>query len=109
MSGHSSHGGGYEKDEGFGGVLLMIPVSMFLLFVYVLICWFGATTSLSREMAHKQVMGAEALHQPLQQFRDQEDSSMHAYGMKDSEKGMVRIPIDRAMELMVKDASAKSK
>ncbi|HAO98972.1 MAG TPA: hypothetical protein DCQ83_02890 [Fibrobacteres bacterium] len=55
MSGHSSHGGGYEKDEGFGGVLLMIPVSMVLLAVYVYICWSGATSSLKHEMARKQV------------------------------------------------------
>jgi len=106
MSGHSAHQGpGHETvDVTFNQAIWLIPLSMILLATYVIVCWFGATASLSREMARKQSMGAEAGHMPLTAFRTHEDSSMHEYAWKDKDKGVVKIPIDEAMKMMVKEA-----
>jgi hypothetical protein len=38
----------------------------------------------------------------LQQLRDEEDHLLSTYGWVDKEKGIVRIPIDRAMELQLR-------
>ena len=107
MSGHSSHSGpGHETtDVTFNQGIWLIPLSMILLITYVLVCLFGATSSLSREMARKQTMGAEAGHEALAAFRAHEDSSMHEYGWMDKDKGMVKIPIEHAMEMMAKEAA----
>ena len=114
MSGLSSHdsqgshgSAGHETvDVTFKYAIWLIPVCMILLVVYVAVCWFGATASLTREMARKQTMGAEAGAAPLKEFRDHEDSSMHQYGMK--EDGKVSMPIDHAMEMMAKEAGSSA-
>ena len=108
MSGNSSHhnGPGHETvDVTFNRGIWLIPLSMLILATYVVVCWFGATASLSREMALKQSMGAEASHTQLSGLRAHEDSTMHEYGWADKEKGTVKIPIEHAMEMMAKEAA----
>ncbi len=39
----------------------------------------------------------------LKQFRAGEDEVLHSYGWVDPAKGVVRIPVDRAMELVAKE------
>jgi hypothetical protein len=39
----------------------------------------------------------------LKQFRESEEALLHSYGWVDSEKGIVRIPVERAMELVAKE------
>ena len=39
----------------------------------------------------------------LKQFRSGEDAVLHGYGWVDPEKGIVRIPVERAMELVAKE------
>ena len=39
----------------------------------------------------------------LQQFRAGEEAVLHSYGWVDPEKGIVRIPVERAMELVAKE------
>ena len=43
----------------------------------------------------------------LEQFRAHEEELLHTYGWIDRDKGIVRIPIDRAMELTAQKAKAK--
>src|SRR6266849_10240420 len=98
-----NHGGAYEtQDFSFNRAIWIIPVSMVSLVIYVGICWFGATAALTHEMARKQAQGAEPMMKPLHQFRAHEDSGMHSYRWKDKDKGMVQIPIERAMEILSK-------
>ena len=102
MSGHSSHSGpGHETiDVTFKHTIWLIPVCILLLVAYVAVCWFGATASLTREMTRKQGIGAEAGAETLKAFRAHEDSTMHEYGWKDKDKGVVQMPIDQAMKMM---------
>lgn len=39
----------------------------------------------------------------LKQFRAGEDEVLHSYGWVDAAKGVVRIPVERAMELVAKE------
>lgn len=43
----------------------------------------------------------------LRTLRNAEDQALHAYGWVDQAKGQVRIPIDRAMSLIVEEAQKK--
>ncbi len=45
--------------------------------------------------------------QRLSELRIKEDHALTSYQWVDKEKGIVRLPIDRAMELVVRDAQAK--
>ena len=110
MSGHSSHGGpGHETvDVTFKHTIWLIPVCILVLVAYVAVCWFGATASLTREMTRKQGIGAEAGAETLKAFRAHEDSTMHEYGWKDKDKGVVQMPIDHAMEMMAKEAGSSA-
>ena len=46
--------------------------------------------------------------QELQALRKQEDEKLHSWGVADKAKGTVRIPIDRAMQMVVQEAKAGS-
>jgi hypothetical protein len=110
MSGHSPHhpkgGLPYETQEpNFKIIIAIIPVCVLLVIVYTLVCYFGASTSLSREMVAKQTYGAEMASKKLDAFEAKEDSSMHSYGWMDKKKGMVKIPIDEAMHMMVEKSA----
>jgi hypothetical protein len=39
----------------------------------------------------------------LREFRAGEDAVLHTYGWVDPEKGVVRIPVERAMEIVAKE------
>lgn len=41
----------------------------------------------------------------LEELRTQEEATLGSYGWVDREKGTVRIPIDRAMELVVRESA----
>ncbi len=47
--------------------------------------------------------------QDLKNLRAREDAILHNYGWIDREKGIVRIPIERAMELLVQKGASHSK
>ena len=42
----------------------------------------------------------------LKQLRAREDAQLHSYGYIDREKGLVRLPIERAMELLAAEYAA---
>lgn len=45
--------------------------------------------------------------QMLQEVRDRDRETLHTYGWVDREKGVVRIPADRAMELWLAERAGK--
>lgn len=105
MSGDNSHGGGHEQDVNPRAALWVIPLSAFLLVAYVVTGWFWGTASLSREMAIKQAGGAEPMREGFKAFGAQEDEILSQYKWKDKEKGLVQIPVERAMDLVAQEAA----
>lgn len=43
----------------------------------------------------------------LQELRDTETKELTTYGWVDKDKGIVRIPIDRAMDLLVRESASR--
>lgn len=107
---------GYEKSDAKVGTLGIFAVSIFLL---VLISLTGIAV-MWRVMAYSTVYTGEMVGSPLapmrplppsprlqtipstdlKEVREQEDQLLHSYGWVDKNNGVVRIPIDRAMDLL---------
>ncbi len=49
----------------------------------------------------------QPVSEDLQALRAREDNDLHAYRYVDRAKGTVRLPIDRAMELVIQEAHEK--
>lgn len=93
---------GQTDDPSSSSTFLVGIVGAVLLFVCVV--WLQAifNEELQAERRAKQVLPRVA---SLDDFRARQDASLHGYGWTDSEAGAVRIPIDRAMELTVRELS----
>lgn len=104
---HLEHGGhphAYDRGEPDYRVLLPFTLICVVLFVAVV---FGVQMYYSLyhdNVVYEKVLAPES--QELKAIRDREDQQLHSYGTVDKEKGIVRIPIDRAMELVAADAVA---
>jgi len=60
-TGSAAHHGEHEtSDISFTRSIWLIPISMVLLILYAYICWFGASKTLKREIASKQVPDSTA-------------------------------------------------
>jgi hypothetical protein len=105
-SSHASHGGAEHEmsDVNFTLAVWIIPASMVVLAVYAVVCYFYTSSVLSREMIGKETRGAEIVDQKFTAYQAQEDASMHRYQMNKTNKGMVQIPIEKAMQMMVQEA-----
>jgi hypothetical protein len=104
-NGHNDNheAGGYEKRDvnalkvilfGVGGIVLLA----FLLIT--LVSYFGMT---KEQMVYDAVLRPEST--PLRELRARETIELEMYGIIDSTKGIYRIPIKRAMELVSEEAS----
>lgn len=96
---HPSGNMGHEmSDFSWTTVLWLLPISAIILlaFAVVTLLWFrGAKDSV---VAMKQ---SQTLTEELDLHRTQEAEFLNQYKWLDKEKGKIRIPIQRAMELMV--------
>ena len=96
------------------GVLLLILFAMGVM--HVLLGFLERMQRVSRPAAHA-LIDAEAPREPpaprlqehpiadLKALRDRENAQLNGYGWIDQGKGRVHIPIERAMELMAKEAT----
>jgi hypothetical protein len=94
--------GGYEKQDinlrkvilyGFLGIVLVVIVLVFA------IDYFIATRE---EIVYESVLKPESA--ALRELRAREIEELNSYAIVDSTKGVYRIPIDRAIELMADEA-----
>ncbi len=93
---------------GLAALILVAVAAMRLLFVYNL----DRTAKLSEPANPLAVASGERLPpeprllphpvEQLQQLRAEEKSTLESYGWVDRSKGVVRIPVERAMELVAK-------
>lgn len=102
---HSENGGHEMSDFSWTTVLWLLPISVIILvtFFYICIAWFkGAKDA---ELAHKQGMFKTT---ELNAYHAQESEILNSYKMLDKDKGRVRIPIARAMELYARENAGKA-
>ncbi len=107
MSGSSvNHGhGGYEKsDFTFVFTAWLIPFSLVLLVAYTLVCLYGYRGALTAEVARKVSTESQSAEVKAAALKDAE--ILGSYVWKDQASGKVQVPIDRAMELVVKGLNA---
>jgi len=89
---------GYDHHEPKSGMIAIITVTAIgiLLAMIVGVYWLYQTAY--DRIEYEQYSGVAS--KELQAIHDREDEQLHRYSFIDKEKGLVRIPIDRAMDLL---------
>jgi len=110
----NGHGGGYEKqDVGFRFAMLFIVgiiaftvlTMVVLFFVYPLLTPEGARArretaeEVQRRLPPTPVLQANPAVD-MQRFRAEEQRKVSTYGWVDDRRGIVRVPVERAMEMV---------
>lgn len=90
---------GFDRHEPKSGMIALVSGAtvLFLIGMIVFVYWFYTVAYESVE--YSQYSGKAS--QELQAIHDREEEHLHRYSYIDKEKGLVRIPIDRAIDLMV--------
>lgn len=110
----NGHGGGYEKqDVGFRfailfivGIIVFTVLTMFALFViYPVLTPAGARArrETAQEVQRRLPPGPVLQANPavdMRRFREQEQRKVSTYGWVDERRGIVRVPVERAMEMV---------
>lgn len=94
---------GFDADEPNTRGILVFLLSMVVIFIVVVL---GVTYYF--KYVYEQAEYEKVLAPPseqLQELRNREDWNLTHYGYADKAKGQVRIPLDKAMELLVKEAA----
>lgn len=110
-------GGGYERKDLdprlvlrflFYGVVLLSVAAFFLMWGLLRLLGPGEEAQPSPQLKAVRIVPAPPRLQvnparDLEALRKREDELLGSYGWVDREKGVVRIPIERAMDLLVKE------
>jgi hypothetical protein len=93
----------YDRHEAKSGLIAIISVSIIGLLV-VLICGVYYLYMVSYERVEENlVTGVPS--QELKAIHDREEQHLHQYSYIDKEKDIVRVPIDKAMDLLVLESA----
>ena len=99
MMEHESHG--YQEDTHNRSIVVW--TSLFAIIVIVMVIWLRSYfVDVQLEYVQKQVLSVENIK--LEELQALEEEELTTYGWVDEAEEKVRIPIDRAMELVVADA-----
>ncbi len=102
---HHSENGGHElSDFSWTTVLWLLPISVIIMLVFFAVCIYWFKGAKDHEIAHKQ---AEFVPAELKAYHAQEDEILTSYKILDKDKGRIRIPIARAMELVAQEHQGK--
>jgi hypothetical protein len=102
---HHSENGGHElSDFSWTTVLWLIPISVFIMLAFFLVCIYWFRGAKDNEITQKQ---GEFVPTELQAYHAQQDEIMGSYKILDKDKGRFRIPVARAMELMAQEHQGK--
>ncbi|HEY2989492.1 MAG TPA: hypothetical protein VGL11_17300 [Candidatus Binatia bacterium] len=98
---------------GLAAVIILVAAVSFLFLKYALVRYAGRQLP-SSPLAHTREPTPEPRLQvggvrELQQMRQEEESVLNGYAWVDKEKGIVRIPVERAMELLAEKEKGKRK
>jgi hypothetical protein len=107
MSHHEAEIGIHSADEGFdrdevkAGRIGIFAAAMIVVLLAILV-WAQAYYEHSREQELYEKVYAP-VGEDLLNLHAKEDSQLHSYGYINKDKGQVRLPIERAMDLMQKE------
>lgn len=101
------HTAGFETGEpGFRTIAIVGGAIMVILVAILLGVQAYYDHVLEQQIFVKQL---EPVSEELHALRAREDTQLHSYQYIDRAKGTVRLPIERAMDLLVEEAHAKQK
>lgn len=95
---------GYEDQEPKNNVVafLLVSSSIVLVVLFGLFAWFFGIVN-DREVNKKLTQGN---YVDLNNLRKEEDAKMNSYQFMDASKTTVRMPIEKAMQMVVEEAKA---
>lgn len=99
---HTQHGTGYDRHDPNARFIALVGLATI---VFLIAAIFGVQYYHDRvheEQVFIKVMEPES--EMLLNLRARENEQLHSYQYIDREQGTVRIPIERAMELLVEEA-----
>ena len=99
VSGHG-HGGHETQDFSFKNMLWVIPASIVILIIYTLVCLFGYKGASSSELIEKHSI---VLNEQVKALHASEAEILHNYKWINKSADSVQVPIEKAMDLVVKD------
>lgn len=90
-----------RRDAKAGLIAVVSLVTILFLAVFVVgVYWFYVVTY--EQVEHDQFSGVAS--KELSAIREREDEQLHKYGYINKQKGIVRLPVERAMELVEEEA-----
>lgn len=94
----------YENQEPKNPLIAFLLISS-CIFVVAIIAFFSWMFIVTRDNENNRKINASK-YVDVQNVRKAEDAKLNGYQYIDQEKGTVRIPVERAMQLMVEEAKS---
>jgi hypothetical protein len=94
--------GGYEKRDVNVLKVILYGVSAIVVVVALVIFMLDYFTATREELVYESVLKPEST--ALRELRAREEEELNSYAVLDAGKGIYRIPVERAMELMAEQA-----
>jgi hypothetical protein len=88
----------YDRRDAKAGLIAIVSIAVMGLFIAMIIGVYWLYTVAYERVEYDQYTGVAS--KELQAIHDREEEQLHRYSYIDKEKGIVRIPIDRAMEIV---------
>ncbi len=92
----------YEKKDVNVSKIVGFTVAIIILLTAILIFMMEYFIYSREKMVYENVLKPESVE--LRELRAKEDRILHSYEVVDEEKGVYRIPIDRAMKIVADEA-----
>src|SRR3982074_3169721 len=100
---HSDHPHGFDTTEPKGGFIAMFAIATVITLLATILGIQYYFDQAFEEQTQNEVLAPES--QPLKTLHAMEDTQLYSYQYVDRAQGTVRLTIDRAMDLIAKEAA----
>jgi hypothetical protein len=100
-TGHHAAEAGYDRGAERSGLIAIVSVATVILLVGMIVGVYWLYVRTYEQVEYDQYSGVAS--KELLALQEREEEQLYRYAYIDREKGVVRIPIDRAMELLVSE------
>lgn len=95
---------GFDRHEPKSGLIALVSGSVIVVLIGMIVGVYWLYMVAYEKVEFDQYSGVAS--KDLQAIQEREDAHLYKYSYIDKEKGVVRLPIDRAMELLVAETEA---
>ncbi|HEY3444661.1 MAG TPA: hypothetical protein VGK29_28175 [Paludibaculum sp.] len=88
----------FDRHEPKSGAIAIVSASVIAVLVVFIVCIYWLYTVAYEQVEFEQYSGVSSAE--LQAVHDREDEQLHRYSYINKEQGVVRMPIDRAIEIV---------